>query len=176
MRILVVSLWLSALLAAQGQSDVPEVVRQGARLVEAGQLAAAAGLYEKALSSYPGDPDLTFELGMVHFRKHLWANAIEYYKKSIGSKPGRVKPLFYLAEAYFMLPDLDLARDTIGQAARIAPNDVQVCQKYGEYLNLKAETRGEGLSWLLKARRISPSLARIDYQIGVAQFGLSDFQ
>jgi len=60
MRILVVSLWLSALLAAQGQSDVPEVVRQGARLVEAGQLAAAAGLYEKALSSYPGDPDLTF--------------------------------------------------------------------------------------------------------------------
>ena len=75
-----------------------------------------------------------------------------------------------------MESDLDLARETIGQAARIAPNDSQVCQKYGEYLNMKLETRREGLSWLQKARRLRPGLARIDYEIGMAQFELSDFQ
>lgn len=167
---------LLELLGGQDRSEVPEVMRQGNRLVETGQLAAAQELFEKALSSFPGDPEVTFELGMVHFRQHNWAKAVENYKKSISGRPGRVKPLFYLAEAYFMESDLDLACEAIGQAARIAPNDPQVCQKYGEYLNMKLETRRDGLSWLQKARRLSPGLARIDYEVGTAQFALSDFR
>ena len=43
---------------------------------------------------------------------------------------------------------------TIAQAASIAPDDAQVCQKYGEYLSATLETRKEGLSWLEKARRL----------------------
>ena len=152
-----------------------EVLRQGARLVEAGQLAAAEELYEKAQIRYPGDPDLAFELGMVYFRRRNWEKAVESYKRSLSVRPQRVKPLFYLAESYYMESDLDLARETIQQAASIAPNDPQVCQKYGEYLNMKLETRGEGLVWLQKARRLNPGLARIDFEIGMAQFELSDF-
>ena len=74
-----------------------------------------------------------------------------------------------------MESDLDRARETIEQAAHIAPNDSQVCQKYGEYLSMTVETRGEGLSWLQKARRLSPSLPRIDFDIGKTQFDLTDF-
>ena len=40
---------------------------------------------------------------------------------------------------------------------------------------MTVETRREGLSWLQKARRLSPSLARIDFDIGKAQFDLTDF-
>jgi tetratricopeptide (TPR) repeat protein len=86
-----------------------------------------------------------------------------------------IKPLFYLAEAYFMESDLDHARETIAQAARLAPNDAQVCQKYGEYFGATIETRKEGLSWLEKARRLQPGLVRIDFEIGKAQFELTDF-
>lgn len=167
---------MSAAIGGHEPHKVAEVVRQGRRLVQTGQLAATQELYEKALRSFPGDPDLSFELGMVHFRQHNWAKAIENYKSSISSRPGRVKPLFYLAEAYFMESNLDRAREAIAQAAHIAPNDPQVCQKYGEYLSMALETRREGLAWLQKARRLSPGLARIDFEIGKAQFELTDFQ
>lgn len=175
MRTIVAFLLLSAVVAAQDRPRLDDVLRQGARLVEAGQLTAAQELYEESLRGFPANPDLTFELGMVYFRQRNWARAVENFKSSLSSKPGRVKPLFYLAEAYYMESDLDLARDSIGQAAHIAPNDPQVCQKYGEYLAMTVETRREGLTWLQKARRLSPSLPRIDFDIGKAQFDLTDF-
>jgi tetratricopeptide (TPR) repeat protein len=167
---------IAMLTAAQASPDVPTVVQQGTKLVNSGQLTSAQELYEKALTSRPDDPDLRFELGMVYFRRQNWAKAVENYRISISSRPGRVKPLFYLAEAYFMESDLDRATEMIGQAASIAPNDPQVSQKYGEYLSAILETRTEGLSWLQKARRLNPALARIDFEIGKEQFDLTDFQ
>ena len=120
---LLLSTVMSTLIAGQTPRDVASVLQQGATLVSADQLAAAQDLYEKALRSFPDDPDLRFELGMVFFRQHNWSEAVENYRSSLNSRPGMIKPLFYLAEAYFMEPDLDRARETIAQAARIAPND-----------------------------------------------------
>jgi tetratricopeptide (TPR) repeat protein len=146
------------------------------RLSDSGQLSAAQELYEKALNTFPADPDLRFEMGMVYFRQGNWAKAVENYKVSVRGKPTTIKPLFYLSEAYFMESDLDHARETIAQAARLAPDDAQVCQKYGEYLSTNLETRQEGIFWLEKARRIDPSLVQIDFDIGKDQFELTDFQ
>jgi tetratricopeptide (TPR) repeat protein len=176
MKTRIAFLLMTGLLTGQDRTEVGEVLRQGARLVETGQLAAAQELYEKTLKSFPSDPDLAFEMGMVYFRQHNWAKAVENYQSSIRIRPRRVKPLYYLAEAYFMKSDLDLARETIAQAASIAPNDPQVCQKYGEYLSMTLESCGEGLSWLQRARRLSPGLVRIDFEIGKAQFDLTNFE
>jgi tetratricopeptide (TPR) repeat protein len=167
---------ITASVGAQIQPDVTTVLRQGATLVNAGQLAAAQDLYEKALRGTPDDPDLSFELGMVFFRQRQWSSAIQNYTISLRHRPGKIKPLFYLAQSYFMESDLDRARQTIAQAASIAPDDAQICQKYGEYLAATIETRKQGLSWLEKARRLNPALARIDFEIGKAQFDLTDFE
>lgn len=175
MRTLVAFLLISTLTAGQALQDVATVLKQGAELVGAGQLSAAQDLYEQALRDSPSDPDLRFELGMVFFRQHNWSRAIENYKGSLSSRPGKIKPLFYLAEAYFMESDLDQARQTIAQAASIAPNDAQVCQKYGEYLSTTLENRKQAVSWLEKARRLNPDLVRIDFEIGKTQFDLTDF-
>ena len=176
MRILATFLLLSSLLMGQARSDLASVFQQGTKLVDQGQLAAAQQLYEKALHSFPEDSDLRFELGMVYFRQQNWAKAIENYNASLDRKPGGIKPLYYLAESFFMESDLDRARETIAQAAKLAPEDAQVCQKYGEYLSGTIETRQEGLSWLQKARRLNASLSRIDFDIGKTQFELTDFQ
>jgi tetratricopeptide (TPR) repeat protein len=175
MRALVTFLWMSTLMVGQSQPDVTIVLQQGTKLVTAGQLAAAQDLYEKALLNSPQSSDLRFELGMVFFRQHNWPKAIENYRSSLSAKPGTIKPLYYLAESYFMESDLDRARDTIAQAAAIAPDDAQVCQKYGEYLSVTIETGKDGLSWLEKARRLNPGLPRIDFEIGKTQFALTDF-
>jgi tetratricopeptide (TPR) repeat protein len=176
MRTVVTFFLLSALMAAQSQSDAATVMRRGAELVNKNQLAAAQDLYEKALSVSPDDPDLRFELGMVFFREREWSKAIENYSSSLRNRPGKIKPLFYLAQAYFMQPDMEHALQTIQQAATLAPNDAQVCQKYGEYLSATIETRKDGLSWLEKARRLNPNLPRIDFEIGRTQFQLTDYE
>lgn len=113
---------------------------------------------------------------MIYFRQRNWEQAIETFTDSLKADPGNIKTLFYLSEAYFAKPSLDRARETIAKAAQIAPNDAQVCQKYGEYLTAALETRREGISWLEKARCLNPALEHIDFEIGKAQFELTDFQ
>jgi tetratricopeptide (TPR) repeat protein len=176
MRTLFRFLLVSTLVAGQTGPDVASVLQRGAELTNAKQWTAAQQLYEQAVSVSPNDPDLRFELGMVYFHQQNWSKAIDNYQTSLSSRPGGIKPLFYLAEAYFMESDLDRASQTIAQAASIAPNDAQVCQKNGEYLSASIETRQQGLSWLEKARRLNPGLVRIDFEIGRTQFDLTDFQ
>jgi tetratricopeptide (TPR) repeat protein len=175
-KLLTTFLLLFALAAPQQRAVDIDVVRQGSALIVSGKLEEARELYKNALLHTPGDPVLLFELGMISFRQRDWDHAIETFTESLKADPRNIKTLFYLSEAYFARPDLDRARETIAKAAQIVPNDAQVCQKYGEYLTATLETRREGISWLEKARRLNPALEHIDFEIGKAQFELTDFQ
>jgi len=175
-KTLVTFLLISALVTGQAPPNVPAALKRGAALVAADRLAEARNVYEQALRSSPDDADLLFGLGTVFFREHNWPKAIENYRSSINARPGTVKVLYYLAEAFFAEADVDRARQTIAMAASLAPNDPQICQKYGEYLAVNIENRKEGLSWMEKARRLDPRLARIDFDMARTQFELTDFQ
>jgi tetratricopeptide (TPR) repeat protein len=176
MKTLVTFLLISTLMTGQAPPNVAAALKRGATLVAADRLAEARNVYEQALRSSPDDADLLFGLGTVFFRERNWPKAIENYKGSINARPGTVKVLYYLAEAFFAEADVDRARQTIAMAASLAPNDAQICQKYGEYLAVNIENRKEGLSWMEKARRLDPRLARIDFDIARTQFELTDFQ
>ena len=176
MRTLATILLISTLMAGQAPPNVAAVLKRGATLFAAGRLAEAQNLYEQALRSSPDDPDLRFGLGTVFFREHNWPKAIENYRSSINARPGSVKVLYSLAEAFFAEADVDRARQTIAMAASLAPNDAQICQKYGEYLVVNIENRKEGLAWMKKARRLDPRLARVDFDIARTQFDLTDYQ
>lgn len=176
MKTLVTVLFISSLMTGQTAPNVAAALKRGAALVAADRLAEARNVYEQALRTSPDDADLLFGLGTVFFREHNWPKAIENYRSSINARPGTVKVLYYLAEAFFAEADVDRARQTIAMAASLAPDDAQICQKYGEYLAVNIENRKEGLSWLEKARRLDPRLARIDFDIARTQFELTDFQ
>ncbi len=176
MKTLVTFLLISSLMTGQASPNVAAALKRGAALVAADRLAEARNVYEQALRSSPDDADLLFGLGTVFFREHNWPKAIENYRSSVNARPGTVKVLYYLAEAFFADADVDRARQTIAMAASLAPNDAQICQKYGEYLAVNIENRKEGLSWMEKARRLDPRLARIDFDIARTQFELTDFQ
>ena len=176
MKTLVTFLLISTLMTGQTPPNVAAALKRGATLVAADRLAEARNVYEQALRSSPDDADLLFGLGTVFFRERNWPKAIENYRSNINARPGTVKVLYYLAEAFFAEADVDRARQTIAMAASLAPNDAQICQKYGEYLAVNIENRKEGLSWMEKARRLDPRLARIDFDIARTQFELTDFQ
>ena len=167
---------LAALAAGQVHGDALALYREGQALVEAGRLAEAQQLYENAIPSFPDNPDLRFELAMVYFREHDWARAIENYQRTLAARPKQVKALFYLAESYFAAADPEQALATMAEAASIAPNDPQICRKYGEFLVATLDTRRQGISWLQKARTLDPKLDRIDFEIAKAQFDLTDYQ
>lgn len=145
-------------------------------MAASGQLEKAAVIYQSALRDFPADAELSFQLGMVHFRQRQWTGAIADFNLSLRSRPRDIKTLFYLAEAYFLTQSVDLARQTIARAAEIAPNDAQICQKYGEYLSASLATRSDGLAKLQRAQRLNPGLPRIDFDMGKTQFDLTDFQ
>lgn len=176
MRILITFLLVSSMMTGQAPPNVAAALKRGAALIAADRLAEARNVYEQALRTSPDDADLLFGLGTVFFRENNWPKAIENYRSSINARPGTVKVLYYLAEAFFAEADVDRARQTIAMAASLAPNDAQICQKYGEYLAVNIESRKEGLSWMEKARRLNPRLARIDFDIARTQFELTDFQ
>ena len=160
----------------QAHPDVAAVIKRGSQLVASGRLTEAQGLYEHALLTSPDNPDLRFGLGTVFFRERNWPKAIENYRSSINARPGSVKALYYLAEAFFMEADVDRARQTIAMAASLAPEDAQICQRYGEYLVVNIDNRKEGLAWMEKARRLDPSLPRVDFDIARTHFDLTDYQ
>jgi tetratricopeptide (TPR) repeat protein len=174
MRTFIVFL-LSAAMLGQAHPVAPEIIQEGQSLVGAGKLAEAQDLYERAMQEIPDDADLPFELGMIYFRQHDWQRAIENYNRSLSIRPGQVKTLFYLAESFRAAEDLERAEETILQAAHFAPNDAQICQKYGEYLSTGLDTRKMAVSWLEKARSLNPKLEHIDFEIGKAEFELTDF-
>jgi len=176
MKTWVTVLFISSLVTAQTSPNVAAALKRGAALVAADRLIEARNVYEQALRTSPDDADLLFGLGTVYFREHNWPKAIENYRSSINARPGTVKVLYYMAEAFFAEADVNRARQTIAMAASLAPNDAQICQKYGEYLAVNLENRKEGLSWLEKARRLDPRLARIDFDIARTQFELTDFR
>jgi tetratricopeptide (TPR) repeat protein len=175
MRLQALILFVSTLVYPQTGRDTASIVARGQKLVETGDIAAAQNLYDAALIKSPDDPDVRFELGMLYFRQHDWQKAVDNLEVSSHTAPAHTKTLYYLAEAYFFESDFDRARETIAQAAAIAPEDSQICQKYGEYLAAKIETRREGLLQLQKARRLNPRLEHIDFDIGKTQFELTDY-
>ncbi|HST12969.1 MAG TPA: tetratricopeptide repeat protein [Terriglobales bacterium] len=175
MRVWTLILLVSTFAVAQADRDAAAVIAHGQKLAESGDFAAAQKLYEAALLKTPDDPDLRFELGMSYFRQHDWRKAVDNFEVSSRSSPARTKTLFYLAESYFLQSDVDQARDTIAKAAVIAPEDAQICQKYGEYLSAKIETRRDGLRQLQKARGLNPGLERIDFDLGKTEFELTDY-
>ncbi len=175
MRVWLLIVLISTFALAQATQDVSSVIARGQKLVANGQFAPAQHLYEATLRDVPGNADLLFELGMLDLRQHALQKAVDSFQQSLHAAPGRTKTLFYLAEAYFLQSEFDQARETIARAAAIAPNDAQILQKYGEYLDAKVETRREGLRQLQKAQRLNPNLDRIDFDLGKTQFDLTDF-
>ena len=159
---------------AQAPNEATQLLNQGRGLIQSGKLAQAQGLLEDAQRRFSDNPDISFTLGTAYYLQHNWQEAIASYSKSLEIKPNQVAALYYLAQAYYQTSDLARARETFADAVRLAPDNPDLCQKYGEYLASQDEARVEGLKWLLKARALNPRLDRIDFEIGLSYLKLKD--
>jgi tetratricopeptide (TPR) repeat protein len=151
----------------------PALKLKGMLLEEAGQTTDAADAYERALKFAPNDPDLLLKTGIYSLATGDRKKAISRLLHCARLLPNDGDAQFYLAQAYHLNGQDELALTAIRQSIKADPNNPSVWQKYGELLCGTGDCAG-GLRWLLKAEHADANLPRIDYDIAATNYKLMD--
>jgi len=160
-------------LLEQHPDFAPAIKLKGMLLEESGRTAEAAAAYEDALKLAPNDGDLLLKVGIYKLATGKKEEAIKLLQECIRILPGDGDAQYYLAEAYHLNGQDDLALRAIRQSLKAEPDNISVWQKYGELLCGTGDCAG-GLRWLLKAQHSDTTLPRIDYDIAASDYNLMD--
>lgn len=152
---------------------VPAIKLKAMLLEESGQANDAAALYEQGLKLAPNDPDLLLKAGIYKLAAGDKEEAVKLLLRCSRILPQDGDAQFYLAQAYHLNGQDDLALRAIRQSAKAEPDNASVAQKYGELLCSTRDFAG-GLKWLLKAKAADPKLAHLDYDLAWADYSLMD--
>jgi tetratricopeptide (TPR) repeat protein len=160
-------------LLEQHPDFAPAIKLKGTLLEEAGRPSEAAAVYEQALKLAPNDGDLLLKVGIARLTAGRKEEALKLLQHCIHVLPRDGDAQCYLAQAYHLNGQDDLALRAIRQSAKAEPDNPSVLQKYGELLCSTKDAQG-GLEWLLKAQRLDATLPRLDYDIARAHYALMD--
>ena len=160
-------------LLARDPKFVPALKLKAMLLEESGQNTQAAAAYEDALNLAPKDPDLLLKTGIYKLTSRDVSQAIRLLLRCTKLSPGDADAHYYLAQAYHLNNQDDLALAAIHQSEKLDPKNPSVWQKYGELLCSTGDCAG-GLRWLTRAQQADATLPRLDYDIAVANFQLMD--
>ena len=148
---------------------------EGALLEDAGHSPEAEAAFEKALQLIPNDPEVLFKVGVNELLARNYARAVELLQRASRLSSHDADTLYYLAQAYHLEGDNEAALKASAQSVRLDPANAPVLQKYGELLS-SAGNNLEAVEWLQRAQKLDPSLARIEYDLGVASFRNQDLE
>ncbi len=146
---------------------------KGMLLEQAGRSTEAAAAYEQALKLAPSDPDVLLKTGAYKLAAGRKEESIKLLQRCLRILPGDGDAEFYLAQAYHLNGQDDLALHAIRQSLKAEPDNPSVWQKYGELLCGTKQCEA-ALKWLVKAQRSDPTLPRIDYDIALTDYRLMD--
>jgi tetratricopeptide (TPR) repeat protein len=164
---------LALQLLQQNPRFVPALKLKGTLLEESGQTSEAAASFEEALKLSPNDADLLLKSGIYKLAMGDRDEAIKRLKHCTKLLPGDGDAQYYLAQAYHLNGQDELALSAIRQSLKIEPDNPSVLQKYGELLCSTGDCQA-GLRSLLKARQSDATLPHIDFDIAVTHFKLMD--
>src|SRR5580700_7629016 len=135
----------------------PAIKLKGLLLEEAGRTSEAAAAYEEALKLAPNDADVLLKTGAYKLAAGQKEEAIKLLEHCIRILPGDGDAQYYLAQAYHLSGQDDLALRAIRASIKSEPDNTSVWQKYGELLCSTGDCEA-GLKWLLKARHSDAAL------------------
>ena len=151
----------------------PAIKLKGLLLEEAGRTSEAAAAYEEALKLAPNDADVLLKTGAYKLAAGQKEEAIKLLQRCVKLLPGDGDAQYYLAQAYHLNGQDDLALRAIKLSLKAEPDNASVWQKYGELLCVSEDCE-TGLKWLLKAQHSDATLPRIDYDIALTDLKLMD--
>jgi len=160
-------------LLEQDPTFVPAMKLKGMLLERSGRGAEANAEYEEALKLAPNDEDLLLKTGIYKLAagQKEEAQTLLLHASKVQPRDGEVQ--YYLAQAYHLNGQDDLAIKAIRTSLKLEPANAAIQQKYGELLCSSGNNQ-DGLRWLLRAQHADLKLPRIDYEIGAADYKLMD--
>ena len=164
---------LTEQLLEQNPNFAPALKLKGMLLEQAGENSQAAAAYEQALKLSPDDSDLLLKTGIYLLAAGEPQQAIDRLQRCARTRPHDGDTQFYLAQAYHLDGQDNLALGAIRRSLKAEPNNPSIWQKYGELLCETGDC-AEGLRWLVKAKHSDASLPRIDYDIAATHYKLMD--
>jgi len=168
------ALALANALVERYPDSVPALKLQAVLLEESESEVEASRVYGHALQLAPNDPDLLLKLGTNRLAAGDYNQAIELLLRRWRILPRDGDTVFYLAQAYHLNKEDDLALKTIRECIKLEPGEARVWQKYGQLLCSSGDNEA-GLKSLLKAQQLDPKLEQIDFDIGIAHYYTMDF-
>jgi tetratricopeptide (TPR) repeat protein len=160
-------------LLEQHPDFAPAIKLKGMLLEDSGRIPEAGVAFEQALKFAPNDPDLLLEVGKYKLTAGQKEEALRLLQHCVRILPGDGDAEYYLAQAYHLTGQDDLALRAIRLSLKAEPDNPSVWQKYGELLCVKGECEA-GLRWLIKAQGSDATLPQIDYDIAVTDLKLMD--
>ncbi|MBB5058204.1 tetratricopeptide (TPR) repeat protein [Granulicella aggregans] len=153
----------------------PGLKLEGMLLEDQGQAGEAAKAYEAALTLSPNDSELLLKAGSMDLVAGKVPRAAELLKRRLRLLPGDEDASYYLAQALHLEGDNDGGVAVLKAALKKGAGHPATWQKLGELL-CSAGQYDEALIWLVKAQKRDASLARIPFDLAVAQFGLQNLK
>lgn len=147
---------------------------QGELLEDLGRGQDAGVAYGHALHLAPNDSELLLKVGIYRLVSGKYQEAISLLRRRVNLVPHDRDGLYYLAQAYHFAGEKNLAIKTIAECVHVDPTNASALQKYGELLSSSGDNE-DALQWLLKAQKADPTLARLDFDLGVASYYNMDF-
>ena len=151
----------------------PAMKLKGMLLEQSGRNEEAIVIYEQALKLAPNDSDLLLKDGLYKLSIGQKQAALDLLVRAAKVRPADGEIQYYLAQAYHLSGQDDLALEAIRKSVRADPYNASIKQKYGELL-CSGGNNQEGLHWLLEAKQGDSRLPHIDYEIGAADYKLMD--
>ena len=151
----------------------PAMKLKGMLLEESGRKEEAIVVYEQALKIAPNDSDLLLKDGLYKLAAGQKQAALNLLVRAAKARPADGEVQYYLAQAYHLNGQDDLAVEAIRKSVNADPHNASIKQKYGELLCSTGNNQ-EGLHWLLEAKNGDSRLPHIDYEIGAADYKLMD--
>lgn len=133
----------------------------------AGQLEAAAKLYQQVLASQSDHPDALHLLGVVEHQRGRHASAVDLIAKAVALRPN--VPAFHanLAEAYRALGEFELAAGCCRTAILLAPDYAEAWSNLG-LAEQSAGSRAAAIQHFRRALELKPDFAAAYNNLGIA--------
>ena len=163
------ALRLTTSLLAASPNYEPALKFEGALLEDLGQPQQADAAFRKAFTLAPNDSELMLKVGIYDLVAGDRKQAIALLTRRLKFAPHDSDALYYLAQAYHLNGQNDLALKAIHEAIKEVPKNPAFWQKYGELLCSSGDS-GAALQWLTKAQAADPTLNQIDLDLAVASF------
>jgi Tfp pilus assembly protein PilF len=167
------ALRLTTSLLATSPNYEPALKFEGALFEDMGQPQQAEAAFRKAFVLAPYDSELMLKVGIYDLVAGDSKRAIALLTRRLKFAPHDRDALYYLAQAYHLTGENDLALRTIKAAIKEDPQNPALWQKYGELLCSSGDA-ATALKWLTKAQSADPTLKQIDLDLAVASFNNQD--